>query len=354
MIFSSPNLALKLTVPAAFFGYAVLANLALFSVPGVALPGYGGLLNGKVSQAIDGLYRENLPHKAPSIGLIGAARYVLLGEGRSGVVVGDNGFLFTSEEFRSVDDAAYAAALGRVDQAAEQLSTEGVQLILAPIPAKLDLMRTDAQDPDASDVLAKLYDKFLTDLTGRGISVVDTRVGLDALPTPFLTTDTHWTPEGARAVANLVAVSGLVPLGTDEVTIETGTETVFSGDLVTYVTSNSLAPLLGLHRESVTPYVATVQTSEDGLVDLFGGDGGGVDLVGTSYSANPNWSFAEALKLELSRDVINHAEEGRGPFDPMVTYLDALDPLALPEAVIWEIPVRYLTDPKLVIAKGVE
>ena len=33
MIFPTLNLALKLTVPAAFFGYAVVANLTLFTAP---------------------------------------------------------------------------------------------------------------------------------------------------------------------------------------------------------------------------------------------------------------------------------------------------------------------------------
>ena len=50
--------------------------------------------------------------------------------------------------------------------------------------------------------------------------------------------------------------------------------------------------------------------------------------------------------------VINHAQEGQGPFAPMEAYLDQLDPLALPETVIWEIPVRYLTDLDLMVAKG--
>ena len=37
-----------------------------------------------------------------------------------------------------------------------------------------------------------------------------------------------------------------------------------------------------------------------------------VGLVGTSYSANPNWNFVGALKEALHSDVVNYAEDGHG------------------------------------------
>lgn len=349
MILPTPTLALKLTVPAAFFGYALIANMALFSAPGARLPDGTGLLNGKVTQEIDGLYRDNLPHKVPSIGLIGAARYLLLDEGRAGVSVGDAGHLFTAEELRPVTGAPYRAALDVIGQAAERLEEAGVQLVMAPVPAKIDLMRSFAPDAGTGVALEILYHRFRADLDTRGIAAVDTRPWLVALDAPFLRTDTHWTPTGARAVAASVAASGIMAPGTDTFIVETDPEVIFAGDLVTYVTSDALAPFVGLAAERATPWRAIVEAPDSGALDLFGDAGGGTDLVGTSYSANPNWSFAEALKLELHRDVINHAEEGRGPFAPMLSYLDRLDPMALPETVIWEIPVRYLTDPDLAV-----
>ena len=66
------------------------------------------------------------------------------------------------------------------------------------------------------------------------------------------------------------------------------------------------------------------------------------------YSANPTFSFAEALKLALGRDVLNLAVEGQGPARPMLDYLASDDfRTAPPKVVIWEFPVRYLTDPAL-------
>ena len=68
-----------------------------------------------------------------------------------------------------------------------------------------------------------------------------------------------------------------------------------------------------------------------------------VALLGTSYSANPNWNFEGSLKLALNKDLINFATEGEGPFIPMIDFLERhLKTLPSLELVIWEIPERYL------------
>jgi alginate O-acetyltransferase complex protein AlgJ len=74
----------------------------------------------------------------------------------------------------------------------------------------------------------------------------------------------------------------------------------------------------------------------------------GTYLVGTSYSANANWSFTPALMTALRRDILNFAEQGRGPVRPMRAMLD--DPNLAespPELVLWEFPIRYLGDPSI-------
>ena len=68
-----------------------------------------------------------------------------------------------------------------------------------------------------------------------------------------------------------------------------------------------------------------------------------VALVGTSYSANPDWNFEGFLKLSLNRDVVNFATEGEGPIVPMLNFLERyLQELPALELVVWEIPERYL------------
>ena len=66
-------------------------------------------------------------------------------------------------------------------------------------------------------------------------------------------------------------------------------------------------------------------------------------LVGTSYSAGEAWDFAGALREALGADVLQAAQEGEGPFEPMSDYLE--DDAFLqtpPRLVVWEIPERYL------------
>lgn len=349
--------AFKLLLPVAFFGYALLGNLALFAAPDLRLPALDGIWKGGTTAEIDTLYRENLPHKSPAVGLIGAARYTLLHEGRKGVVVGHDGRLFTAEEFRASAEppAAYTDALEQIGGIAAELRTQGAALVVAPVPAKSDLLARFSPDPEAPAQMQALYGRFIADLTAQGVPAVDTRPALDALEAPFLRTDTHWTPEGARAVAARIAGSGLVDTGETAFTQTPEAPKEFAGDLVRYITSDTLAPRLGLAPERVAPYHAVAQSAPDAgaALDIFGSAAAPdqLDLVGTSYSANPNWSFAEALRLELGRDVINHAQEGQGPFGPMKDYLAQRSADESGTVVLWEIPLRYLLDPEMV-AKG--
>jgi alginate O-acetyltransferase complex protein AlgJ len=64
-----------------------------------------------------------------------------------------------------------------------------------------------------------------------------------------------------------------------------------------------------------------------------------VALIGTSYSANPNWNFVGALQQALRSDVVNYAEDGHGPILPMLSYLqsDAFKN-SPPQVLIWEFP----------------
>lgn len=202
----TPNLALKLIVPAAFFGYAAFANLALFSGAEGDVQVTGSLLKGGITQEIDTLYRDTLPHKDPSVGLIGALRFVLLDEGRQGVEVGEAGVLFTAEELRPVRGDLYNAALRQIALAQQKMLDAGLTLIIAPVPAKIDVMAEWGPDAEATHAMATLYDRFRTDVQALGLTIVDTRPALQALPQPFFATDTHWTPEGAAAVAEALAL----------------------------------------------------------------------------------------------------------------------------------------------------
>ncbi|KJZ19330.1 alginate O-acetyltransferase AlgX-related protein [Loktanella sp. S4079] len=345
------NTALKLAAPVAFFGYAAFANLALFQGD-VEGPKLEGIVQGEFTQEVDTLYRANLPHRDVAVGWVGAARYVLLNEGRDGVVPGEKGWLFSAEEFRNQDREAigFDATLAWMTEVQNTLSAMGTELVIVPLPAKLEIAQAHSGDADQAQRMIETYDMFTAALTANGFAMVDTRDALASAPDAFFKTDTHWTTQGAQAVAQAVADSGVIAPGEEAFTVTPVDPVTFTGDLVSFVTSETLAPTVGLTQETVEPYIADLNdTGADlGGIDLFGNDGPmPITLVGTSYSANPNWSFVEALKISLSHDVLNYAKEGQGPVAPMHEYLEALDPAEAPPVVIWEFPVRYLSDPSL-------
>ncbi len=345
----SLQLTTKMMIPAAFFGYALFANYTLLAGD-VETPPLQGFMKGEFAQEVDGIYRANLPHRDVAVSWVGAARYALLNEGRSGVVVGENGWLFSAEEFREVDDMSIP--LDWIAHVQTQLAAVGTDLIIVPLPAKLEIDQTRFTTAAPVHQIAQSYDAFLSALDGLNVSYVDTRPALLSIDQPFFATDTHWTAQGAAAVAGAVAATDPALIGDSIVTRVDAPAAPFTGDLVTFVTSDVLAPKVGLPQESIASYRAEVaQNVQSGALDLFGNDtSAAIALVGTSYSANPKWSFDAALKLALRQDVINYAEEGQGPVAPMHAFLQRLDTASPPAVVIWEFPVRYLSDPDLMQA----
>lgn len=340
--------AARLALPIAFFSYAILANLSVLSgAERSAIPPQGQLLSGGLTRDLDSLYKQDLPHMDLSFGLIGAARYALLGEARAGAIVGQDGWLFTTEELRPLpSDTQLDGVVAAVSDISTQLRAVGADLVVVPLPAKIDIYRDLGPDPAFGEALNDLYAEFYTRLNNQGVAAVNVRNALLHQTQPvFFATDTHWTPYGAARIAEATAESGAVPLGALKYERSPETAKVLTGDLVRFVTTPDIAPHIGLQRETVVP---SMQSQVDAALDLFGTVETDIVLVGTSYSANPDWGFADALMLSLGRNVISMAKEGLGPLKPMQDYLSGSDFRDTPpKVVIWEIPIRFLTDPTL-------
>lgn len=340
--------AARFALPTLFFGYAVLANIALITgpPPAMALPD-GDLLSGGLTRNIDGIYKQDLPHRSPSFGLIGAARYVVFGEARHGAIVGQDGWLFSAEEVRPLPlPAQMTVIVETVLDIRAQLLLGGTDLVVVPLPAKIDVYRAISPDAVFGRALGSLYTRFSDRLAARGVVVVDARSALlNPVEPVFFATDTHWTPLGAGLVASAILDAGAIAPGALVYDRRQEAPRELTGDLVSFVTTAAMAPDIGLPSESVTP---VVQTPVDAGSDIFGAAAHDIVLVGTSYSANPDWGFADALMRTLGRDVVSVAEQGLGPLQPMQDYLAGADYRdAHPAVVIWEIPIRYLTDPAL-------
>ena len=90
----------------------------------------------------------------------GIRRYLAFREGRPGVVVGEDGWLFSKEEFEAplkrTPDLAEAAA--GVTEVRDQLAAKCIELVVVPLPAKADIYREHGRYPAIPTDLERLYE----------------------------------------------------------------------------------------------------------------------------------------------------------------------------------------------------
>ncbi len=317
-------------------------------------------------------YDLHLPLRDPGIETWGAADY-LLSDGRPGVQIGQAGWLYTDEEFRSgpavpgrkSDGAVIQAKLEYIRQVRDRLSVQGTRLVIALVPAKVRLYPEHLGRKRVPAAKADEYQDFRAALAGLNILAPDLWAALRAGKAQgdvFLRADTHWTPLGARAAARALAQSiadqniadqsaagswpGLVT--PDASFLSTRNPPVrYFGDLLAYVRLGALQNTWGPPRDllatETTRRVSPGRPPDERPLD--DRTSPQVLLLGTSYSANPSWNFQGALEQELGTDVRNASVEGRGPFVPMQAYLDTLPEDVPPRVLIWELPERFLDSP---------
>lgn len=345
----------KLVLPGVLLAYALWSSVSFLvdasqyqsELPSTA----ASVIDGNFTAKLDTIYKDRLPYRTASTDLVGAARYLVFGEGRKGVVVGSDGWLFSTEEYRAADDETRRLneAVRAVAQVRDRLAAMGTALVVLPLPGKADVYREHTDYPTLSDAMALRYDGFRAALAERNVSTVDTRAALLAGKSDqqvFLKGDTHWSPEGAAIVARATALATRSLISPQPFALSTGETIAVDGDLTKFIVSAQYARQVSLAPEPVTLLHASAEQPASSDLDIFGGQPIDVALVGTSYSANEKWSFAASLMGALGADIVNFAEEGHGPFRPMHDYL--LSDFAKnspPKLVIWEFPVRYLTDP---------
>ncbi|WAJ36623.1 alginate O-acetyltransferase [Pseudomonas sp. GOM7] len=340
------------TLYVALFLLALLPTslLALSSLASYDMPADPKVLDGELARSIEHHYDEEFPLKQFGINLWAALEYLAFGEGRAGLVIGEDGWLYSDEEFDAVADGQRQIRdnLALIRGVQRQLEQRDIHLLLAIVPAKTRLYPEHTGSHSPSALQRNLYPSFHQAVQAAGIAAPDLLGPLQAAKRDeqvFLRTDTHWTPEGAEVAARTLSevIRSAVPLRGEpqQFVTETVETRDHQGDLTRFL---PLAPLF----DSLMPRADRLQQREThaaqaGGGDLFGDSDIPVALVGTSYSANPSWNFVGALRQYLERDVVNHAEEGQGPLVPMLKYLQS-DELKNnpPQVVIWEFPERYL------------
>ena len=308
-------------------------------------------ITGELTSRYQAGYEGGLFIRGPSTHLWALFRWALFREGRPGVVVGSDGWLFTREEFLFYEDEAQQTehGLDYITAVRDTLSESGIELVVALVPAKARIHEERLGRLRLPSYTRDRYESFRSLLADRGIRAPDLAralATLDAEEEAFLRTDTHWTPTGASAAAR--ALAGDIASVLDRTSAprasyarRRGETVAHEGDLLTFIPLGPFQERFGPRPDRLAT-VTTEAISEPEL-GLFDEVEIPVALVGTSYSAGGVWDFAGALQSEIEADVINVAVSGEGPFVPMRDYL-ASETIreTTPRVVVWEIPERYL------------
>ncbi|WP_327438827.1 alginate O-acetyltransferase [Pseudomonas donghuensis] len=335
---------------------ALLLGLGLWSLGGLGSfqrSAQMTALDGKLAKAAETHYDEQFPLKRIGTNLWAALDFKLFNEGRPGVVLGREHWLFSDEEFKPVanSDQFEQENLALIRGVRDTLQQRGVQLVLAIVPAKARLYPEYLGEQTPASLHTDLYNEFHAQARQAGVFAPDLLAPLQeakARGQVFLRTDTHWTPLGAEVVAQhlaaAVARQTLLNGEPQQFVTEQRQSAPYKGDLTNFLPldplfSNLLPPPDTLQKRSTRPALAEGENGDA----LFADNEIPVALIGTSYSANPNWNFLGALQQALRSDVVNYAEDGHGPLLPMLKYLqtDAFKNSA-PQVLIWEFPERYL------------
>lgn len=310
------------------------------------------LMNGENARNLENSYDDNMFIKELSVNLWAAIEYKLFDEGKQGLVVGKEGWLFTGEEFntRPNSEYAYKTNVDFIKWVNDELVKDGVTLVVVPVPAKARLYKEKLKAIKPELLHQEIYNDLISELKQHSVHVTDSLSALIEKKTKeqlFLRTDTHWTPAGAATVATTSAQyiksNITIALNTKSYITEHVSNKKHKGDLLNYLPLSPWFDALLPELDELGRY-ETHEESEEALDDLFGDTNEAVALVGTSYSANQDWNFIGALKQALATDIINYAETGQGPIQPMMRFLKRYkNEMPDLELLIWEIPERYLS-----------
>lgn len=341
---------------------AFLALLGLFALGAVwffftattieqdKLTGWPPLLRGESAAAFEKHYEKNLPYRDAAIAGWGAVRYGLFNTGSDGVVIGNDGWLYTAEEFTlpSQYETHLQHNLSYISQVRATLQKKGIALLVVMVPAKARIYPEHLGSIARPPAWDMLYETARTTLSMQGgfLDAAEIWGEIRHSQQLFMARDTHWSPAGAQLVARGIAAyldreCPALPESAGSYYTIWQEEKSHAGDLLDFVPTGAWRKLLGPDDEPLNVY-ATEQ-EDTATTDLFATPEIPVALIGTSYSAHEGWHFEGFLKEALRSDVLNLADAGGGPMEPMAKFLRETDfAAATLKLVIWEFPERFL------------
>jgi alginate O-acetyltransferase complex protein AlgJ len=314
------------------------------------------VIKGEWTPLYEKLFNKNLFTYEASKNNWGLINYVAFHEGNEGVLIGQDNWLFTKEEFdhQPAQKEKILKNLDYIQSVHSYLDKKNIDLVVALVPSKARVYSDKLGRYEFPAYKKEIYSEFLEDLDSRKIKAVNLLTPMQVernKESVFLKTDTHWTPEGARLTARTIAgYLSQESFSFDKTSYLTSMDKKeeHKGDLLRYIPTDDSFASKNLPVDTL-PVFQTVEVNseadaKDAAEQLFSEKSPAVTLVGTSYSANPKWNFAGFLKESMQTDILNAADEGLGPFETMDKYLDnEAFKKTPPELVIWEIPERYLS-----------
>lgn len=317
---------------------------------------WNGLAKGKLTSKLEARLQEQMVFKEGIRSLWGTLNYWLFKTGQSGVVVGQEGWLYSQEEFGMYKPnlSAFNDNLERIFKYRDILSSLDISLYVVLIPSKVRVVPEKLGYHQLSTDMLATYEVVKQALIDKSVFAVDVRDVFQNLETgraPYFKTDTHWTQEGAYASAlalrnSILETCRTLPWSRAKFELSHGPQMALNGDLAKFIPLGYFKDIVPLEKERMSvPIVSKSEAStEKGAMSLFDDQGNEVVLVGTSYSAIEDWGFAAFLTHVLGTDVLNMAEAGQGPFLPAQKLIASIldGQIAVPKAVIWEIPERYM------------
>ncbi|SCW61088.1 alginate O-acetyltransferase complex protein AlgJ [Rhizobium mongolense subsp. loessense] len=310
------------------------------------------VIQGREALAVERIYKDVFPIRDFSTGLLNLISFKIFGEARKGLIKGSDGWFFSDEEFswNRKSLSMLEKHLNFVEDTLSTLREAGIEPILLLIPEKADIYRDKLGDVAVPSSREHFYENVRLRLITMGVPVPDLREAFlqarEQKPV-FLKSDTHWTVQGAGVAAGSVAqvLAHHPDLKHKEFTLKPEEEIVHMGDLYKFAKFSIFEPFVPMPGDALRSLAA--MSADASLDDLLSDENEGpeVAMVGSSYSANAKWSFEAQLKAEARVDVINFAEEGKGPFAPMETFLkEKLHEQKQLKYVIWEMPLRYFDE----------
>ncbi|MCX7070718.1 MAG: alginate O-acetyltransferase [Gammaproteobacteria bacterium] len=312
------------------------------------------VINGDLVRNFEEHFDKEFPLRTASINFWTALQLVLFHEGKTGVLLGTDGWLYTNEEFHVLPrwEQIFDQNLELIRWTQATLADAKVPLVVVVVPEKAhvypEYINGHRQASAHATVMARLRAAIGEQTTL--ITLDDTFAAAKVQQPLFFHTDTHWTPAGAKlaaqAVTRAMAAKGLATKTGDADAFETTEqpEATLVGDLLSFLPLEPMFPSLMPKADIYVPVVTKAIEKEASAESLLSDESiPEVAVVGTSYTANDRWNFQGFLSEFLNEPLADYSKEGIGPFPPMAQFLTSQDYAGhKPRVVIWEIPERSL------------